>query len=103
MGSVYGWQTTGALIGHAIATSLAGVVIFVTDGNYTVVLALSMVFSLGGVVVIATLDSTSHVLIPEWEDSLPAEARGSARLASPDTGDAHGPAPGATPLTASDD
>ena len=105
MGSVYGWQTTGALIGHAIATSLAGLVIFVTDGNYTFVLALSMVFSLGGVVVIATLDSTSHVLIPEWEDSLPAEARGSTSRAATAqatavVGDSHGSAP---PLTASDD
>ncbi len=75
MGSVYGWQTTGALIGHAVATSLAGLVIYVTDGNYNVVFALSMAFSLGGVLVIANLDSTSHVLIPDWEESLPAEAR----------------------------
>ena len=106
MGSVYGWQTTGALMGHAIATSLAGLVIFVTDGNYTVVLALSMVFSLGGVVVIATLDSTSHVLIPEWEDSLPAEAKGSTSRATTAqttavTGDSHGSP--AAPLTANDD
>ena len=75
MGTVYGWQTTGALIGHAVATSLAGLVIFVTDGNYTVVLALSMAFSLGGVLVIATLDPTAHVLIPDWEEDLPEEAK----------------------------
>ncbi len=74
MGTIYGWQTTGALMGHAVATSLAGLVIYVT-GSYGMVMALSMVFSLGGVLVIALLDDTSHVLIPDWEQSLPEEAR----------------------------
>ena len=31
MGTVYGWQTTGALMGHFIATSLAGLIMFTTD------------------------------------------------------------------------
>ncbi len=31
MGTCYGWQMTGALIGHAITTSLAGLVIYVTN------------------------------------------------------------------------
>ena len=74
MGTIYGWQTTGALMGHAIATSLAALVLYVT-GSFTMVLALSMAFSLGGVLVIAMLDDTSHVLIPDWEDDLPDEAR----------------------------
>jgi len=74
MGTCYGWQMTGAMLGHAVTTALAGLVIFAT-GSYLPVFALSIGFSLVGVVVIGTLDSTAHVLIPDWEDSLPPEAR----------------------------
>ena len=74
MGTVYGWQTTGALMGHFVATSLAGLIMFAT-GSYLAVLSLSMAYSLGGVAVIALLDSNSHVLIPDWENELPEEAR----------------------------
>lgn len=97
MGSVYGWQTTGALMGHAVATSLAGLVIYVT-GSYNVVFALSMAFSLGGVLVIANLNSTSHVLIPDWEESLPEEARSSLVA-----GRRHGHDPLPAPAAGSDD
>lgn len=74
MGTLYGWQTTGALMGHAVATALAGLVLYAT-GSYNFLLGLSMAFSLTGVVVISTLDATSRVLIPHWEESLPPEAR----------------------------
>ena len=74
MGTVYGWQTTGALMGHFVATSLAGLIMF-TTGSYMAVLGLSMAYSLGGVVVIALLDNNSQVLIPDWESELPDEAR----------------------------
>jgi MFS family permease len=74
MGTLYGWQTTGALMGHAVATALAGLVLYAT-GSYNLILGLSMAFSLTGVVVITTLDSTSRLLIPHWEESLPPEAR----------------------------
>lgn len=74
MGTCYGWQMTGALIGHAITTALASLVIYVT-GSYSVVLGLSIAFSLSGVVVILMLEPTSHMLIPDWELSLPPEAR----------------------------
>ena len=74
MGTCYGWQMTGALMGHAITTALAGVVILVT-GSYDAILALSIFFSLGGVVVIMTLEPTDRILIPDWEQSLPPEAR----------------------------
>ena len=49
MGTVYGWQTTGALMGTSVATSLAGLIMF-TTGSYLAVLGLSMAYSLGGVV-----------------------------------------------------
>ena len=74
MGTVYGWQTTGALSGHFVATALAGLVLYAT-GSYNAILILSMAFSLGGVVVITLLDSNSHVLIPDWESELPDEAQ----------------------------
>ena len=74
MGSIYGWQMTGAFAGHAVTTFLAGLVIYVTDSFYPV-FVLSAAFSAAGLLVIATLESTSHVLIPDWEDSLPPEAR----------------------------
>ena len=74
MGTVYGWQTTGALMGHFVATSLAGLIMY-TTGSYLAVLGLSMVYSLGGVVVITLLDSNSNILIPDWESELPDEAR----------------------------
>jgi MFS family permease len=71
MGTIYGWQTTGALMGHAVATGLAGLVIYAT-GSFNMVMALSVGFSAVGVLVIAILEDTSHVLIPNWEDDLPA-------------------------------
>ena len=74
MGTIYGWQTTGALMGHFVATSLAGLIMF-TTGSYLAVLGLSMAYSLGGVVVIALLESNAQVLIPDWENELPVEAR----------------------------
>ena len=69
MGTIYGWQTTGALMGHAVATGLAGLVIYVT-GSFNMVMVLSVAFSGVGVLVIAMLDDTSHVLIPDWEDDV---------------------------------
>lgn len=70
----YGFQMMGAMMGHAIATGLAGLIIYVT-GSFNPVLALSMAFSFVGVLVILTLESTSRMLIPHWEQSLLPEAR----------------------------
>ena len=72
MGTIYGWQTTGARMGHAVATGLAGLVVYVT-GSFNLVMVMSVGFSTLGVVVISMLDDTSHVLIPNWEDDLPIE------------------------------
>ncbi|SVE55172.1 uncharacterized protein METZ01_LOCUS508026, partial [marine metagenome] len=38
---------------------------------FNMVMALSVAFSGVGVLVIAMLDDTTHVLIPDWEDDLP--------------------------------
>src|SRR5919204_4331476 len=71
--TVYGLEMMGALLGHAVATGLAGLVLAVT-GSFPLVLALSMAFSLGGVLVILHLESSAHVLIPHWETAVPPEA-----------------------------
>ena len=93
MGGAYGWQMTGAMVGHAGTTALAGLVLVATGGSYNTVFALSAAFSLAGVVGITLLDSTDHVLIPDWEDSLPPEAR-SPHYVPPAAKDASGPEPG---------
>ena len=73
MATLYGWEIMGAMMGHAIATLLGGLVIFLL--GYLPVFALSMGFSIVGVLVILSLEPTKRVLIPDWEDSLPPEAR----------------------------
>jgi cyanate permease len=72
--TLYGWEMMGALLGHAVASGLAGLLLYVT-GSFPLVLMLSMAFSLVGVLVILRLESTARVLIPHWEESLPPEAR----------------------------
>ena len=72
--TLYGWEIMGAMLGHAVATGLAGLVLALT-GSFAAVLALSMAFSFVGVLVILHMESTARVLIPHWEASLPPEAR----------------------------
>jgi MFS family permease len=70
----YGFQMMGAMLGHAIATGLAGLVIYLT-GSYNIILAMSMAISFVGVLVILNLESSAHILIPDWERSIPPNAR----------------------------
>jgi len=72
--TLYGFEMMGALLGHAVASGLAGLVLYAT-GSFLLVLLLSMAFSLVGVGVILRLESTARVLIPHWEESLPPAAR----------------------------
>ncbi len=74
IGTFYGIEEMGSLLGHAVATALAGLVLYAT-GSFTLILILSMGFSLAGVVVILNLAPSSNILIPDWEQSLPPEAR----------------------------
>lgn len=83
IGTFYGIEIMGALIGHAVATALAGFVIFVT-GSFAPVLVISMGFSLVGVIVVMTLSPSAKVLIPDWELSLPDYARSSVAEAQAD-------------------
>ena len=72
--TLYGFEMMGALLGHAVASGLAGLVLYAT-GSFLLVLLLSMAFSLVGVGVILRLESTARVLIPHWEEALPPAAR----------------------------
>jgi len=84
-GTVYGWQMLGAGIGMASGAFLGGVLRDLT-GAYTLALLCSFVLSLTGAVSILVLPTTAHHQMPEWEASLPPEARATTaarRAASP--------------------
>src|SRR6266704_3455027 len=72
--TLYGFEMMGALLGHAVATGLAGLVLYLT-GSFLLILVLSMACSLVGMLVILRLESSARVLIPHWEASLPPEAQ----------------------------
>jgi len=75
--TVFGFQQFGSSLGMALG-GLIGSVIFDTFGSYDIAWLISMTASLGGVVCIFFLEPTSRLLIPDWEASLPLEARSSA-------------------------
>ena len=74
MGSVYGWQMSGALMGHAFVSWIAGLIVDLT-GSYNAVFALSIAASVGGALVTVSLEDTSKRLIGDWEAAVPEEAR----------------------------
>ena len=45
MGTCYGWQMTGALLGHAVITALSGLIIYAT-GSFNPILVLSIAASM---------------------------------------------------------
>lgn len=96
MATLYGFEIMGAMMGHAIATLLGGLVRELT-GSYMPVFALSMGFSMVGVLVILTLESTKRVLIPNWEESLPPEARSENLFRPRPTPAVDDPPPGTAP------
>ncbi len=76
-GTAYGWQNLGGGVGMALGPLLGGILWDVT-GEYTAAVVLSFFLSLVGVVSIVVLPNTSHHLLPQWEESLPPEARTAA-------------------------
>lgn len=74
MGGVYGWQMSGALLGHAFVSWVAGWMVDQT-GSYNAVIALSIAMSVGGAIVTMMLEPTSRKIIDDWEAALPDEAR----------------------------
>jgi MFS family permease len=81
LATLYGFEMMGALSGHATATILGGLAIYVT-GSFNPALVLSMFFSFTGVLVIFSMESGARVLIPDWEDALPDDARTTPQLAN---------------------
>ena len=79
MGTTYGWQLLGGGMGMALGLLLGGFV-WTESGSFTGAVWLSFVLSLVGVVSILVLPNTSYHLIPDWEESLPLEARSSASV-----------------------
>ncbi len=80
LATLYGFEMMGAFSGHAIATVLGGLAIFVT-GSFNPALVLSMFFSFAGVMVIYSMEPSKQVLIPDWEEALPPEARTTPEIA----------------------
>jgi MFS family permease len=72
--TVFGFQHLGSGLGMALG-GLAGSVVFDAFGSYDLAWALSVAASLVGVICILLLEPTNRVLVPHWEDDLPAEAR----------------------------
>ena len=70
----------GALTGHATATVLGGLAIY-TTGSFNPALSMSMFFSFTGVLVIYSMESGKKILIPDWENGLPPEARTTQQIA----------------------
>jgi len=75
--TVFGFQQFGSSLGMALG-GLIGSVIFDAFGSYDLAWLVSIAASLSGVVCIFFLEPTSRLLIPDWEASLPPEARSSA-------------------------
>ena len=78
--AIFGFQNMGSGVGMAIG-GFMGLVIADRYG-FDIAWIISVVASLGGAVCILLLQSTARVLIPNWEDALPAEARTPAPAAS---------------------
>ena len=80
MGRSFGWQQFGAGSGMAIG-AWGGGALFVLAGSYTLTILVSVGASLLGALIIFSMEPDNTVLIPSWEDSLPAEARSDFQVA----------------------
>ncbi len=81
MGRSFGWQQFGAGSGMALGGWIGGA-FFAVFGSYDAAIILSTLASVGGAAVILSMEPTSRLLIPNWEDSLPPEARPATPRAS---------------------
>ena len=72
--AVFGVQSMGAGLGMALG-GLLGSVIYDAFGSYEIAWILSLAASVGGMIAILLMESTKEELIPNWEESLPEEAR----------------------------
>ena len=75
MGRPFGWQSFGAGMGMGLGGWLGGV-LFAIYGSYNPAVILSAAASIGGCLVLLSMESTNRPLIPDWADSLPQEGHG---------------------------
>lgn len=69
MGSSFGWQAFGAGAGMAMGAWLGGA-LFWLFGSYSITIIVSTLTSVAGAFLIMSMEPTSRILIPNWEDSL---------------------------------
>ena len=74
LGRSFGWQLSGAMLGMATGGWVGGVLFGFYD-DYLLTIALSVATSLAGAAVIMSMDQTDRVLILDWEEGLPPDAR----------------------------
>ena len=74
LGRSFGWQLSGAMLGMATGGWIGGV-LFGFYGDYLLTIALSVATSLAGAAVIMSMNQTDRVLILDWEEGLPPDAR----------------------------
>ncbi len=74
LGRSFGWQLSGAMLGMATGGWIGGVLFGFYD-DYLLTIALSVAASLAGAAVIMSMDQTDRVLILDWEEGLPPDAR----------------------------
>jgi len=73
-GRSFGWKLSGAMLRMATGGWISGVLSGFYD-HYLLTIALSVTTSLAGASVIMSMDKTDRVLILDWEEVLPPEAR----------------------------
>ena len=73
-GRSFGWKLSGEMLGMATGGWISGVLFGFYD-HYLLTIALSVTTSLAGASVIMSMDQTDRVLILDWEEGLPPEAR----------------------------
>ena len=78
--AIFGFQNMGSGVGMAIGGFMG--LVMADRYGFNIAWIISIVASLGGAACILLLQSTARVLIPNWEDALPAEARTPAPAAS---------------------
>ena len=72
--TIFGFQHLGSGLGMAVG-GLIGALAFDYFGSYDIAWIVSIGASMSGVVLIMLLEPTSRLLIPDWEDGLPENAR----------------------------
>ena len=72
--TLFGFQHLGSGLGMAVGGLIGGLA-FDYFGSYDIAWIVSIGASMSGVVLIMLLEPTSRLLIPDWEDGLPENAR----------------------------